>query len=84
VNGDGCESDCKKTSGWKCFTHPVTKISECCNFNGKWESGEECDDGNKKDGDGCSSTCRVETGYMCHTGFTDFVGGEKRPKQKID
>jgi cysteine-rich repeat protein len=28
--------------------------------NGKWENGEECDDGNVEDGDGCSSTCKLE------------------------
>ena len=27
--------------------------------NGVLETGEECDDGKRKDGDGCSSTCQV-------------------------
>jgi cysteine-rich repeat protein len=33
--------------------------------DGLFDSGEECDDGNKTDGDGCSSACLVELGYSC-------------------
>ena len=33
--------------------------------NGRVQSGEECDDGNRGDGDGCSSQCVVEAGWTC-------------------
>ncbi len=35
--------------------------------NGKLDSGEECDDGNKADGDGCSATCAVERDPATYT-----------------
>jgi len=35
--------------------------------NSKWQSGEECDDGNDDDGDGCSASCQVEEGWECET-----------------
>ncbi|MFA7169445.1 MAG: DUF4215 domain-containing protein [Candidatus Paceibacterota bacterium] len=38
--------------------------------NGKIESGEECDDGNKTDNDGCSSSCKKETS-VCGNGKTE-------------
>ncbi len=33
--------------------------------NGKVESPEECDDGNRLDGDGCSPDCAIEAGWIC-------------------
>jgi cysteine-rich repeat protein len=33
--------------------------------DGVFDSGEECDDGNKAEGDGCSSGCLVEDGFSC-------------------
>lgn len=50
-NGDGCEDDCKLTSG----TDP-----EC--GNGVPEIGEGCDDGNTENGDGCDENCQIESG----------------------
>lgn len=35
--------------------------------NGQWDSGEECDDGNRIAGDGCSAGCTVENGWHCIT-----------------
>lgn len=44
--------------------------------NGKMESGEECDDGNKADGDGCSSSCLLENGF-CGDGIVEKLLGEQ-------
>jgi len=43
---------------------PVPPSAFC--GNGKLETGERCDDGNKKNGDGCSSLCLIEpSGPFC-------------------
>ncbi|MBE2253857.1 MAG: hypothetical protein IAE78_30285, partial [Myxococcus sp.] len=39
--------------------------------NGRLETGEACDDGNKTDGDGCESTCQPTPG----TGGGSAAGG---------
>lgn len=51
---------CADETGGAAF-HPVGEGS--CG-NGKWNVGEECDDGNTEDGDGCSATCALEFGYQ--------------------
>lgn len=40
--------------------------------NGQWDSGEECDDGNRTNGDGCNSQCDVESGWICNPYDTCF------------
>lgn len=41
---------------------PVT--NDC--GNGRLDTGEGCDDGNRNSSDGCSSTCQVEPGFVCN------------------
>ncbi|MBI4822437.1 MAG: thrombospondin type 3 repeat-containing protein [Deltaproteobacteria bacterium] len=34
--------------------------------NGRPDTGEACDDGNRSDGDGCSAACAIEAGFECN------------------
>ena len=73
---DGCSADCAEIEeGYRCpeagkacekidKPGPEPEKAEC--GNGKVETGEACDDGNKDSGDGCSSDCTtVEPGWVC-------------------
>lgn len=68
--GSGCSPFCRLELGYECSNNNCTSVraittSERCG-NGKVESGEACDDGNRLGGDGCSPDCRVETSFECN------------------
>ena len=74
---NGCSSDCKASTGYKCVNSPKKCTTDCTSTgvecvkinygNGKIDPDgyEQCDDGNTKDGDGCSSNGLLEAGYVC-------------------
>lgn len=49
----------KNVTGINFLNHQESSSKPVCG-NGKVESGEECDDGNKTNGDGCSCDCKKE------------------------
>jgi len=61
---DGCSMTCQINSGWTCHSGfsinqlpENTSPSKCWKCNdGKWEEGEECDDGDSSK-EGCLDTC---------------------------
>lgn len=50
-------------TGYECLV-PGQLCTLLCG-NGRMDSGEVCDDGNRVSGDGCSSSCTVEAHYKC-------------------
>ena len=64
-NGDGCNSACRRESGWTCNSASPSVCQKC--GNGEREGTESCDDGNTSGGDGCSSSCSRESGWTCST-----------------
>ena len=77
VNGDGCDSGCKRELGQNCTADAQCGSSVCdtldsdtCEMantcqNGKVEGSEGCDDGNAMAGDGCDASCKKELGQSC-------------------
>src|SRR5262249_6619832 len=51
--------------GWKCpVTGGACSVDVYCG-NGVKDTGEQCDDHNRRSYDGCSSTCFIEPGWTC-------------------
>jgi cysteine-rich repeat protein len=70
--GDGCDENCRKEIGWRCYNNPyntrtLCEHNECGDsfINREDPENEECDDGNLLDDDGCTSECKKMKGYFC-------------------
>ncbi|KAL4505324.1 hypothetical protein ABPG72_002386 [Tetrahymena utriculariae] len=67
-NAQGCDSNCKVVSGFKCFHQDPYLLDVCVSAlcgDGNLDSSEQCDDGNNINGDGCSLDCKTEIGFNC-------------------
>ncbi|PIQ76459.1 hypothetical protein COU78_06670 [Candidatus Peregrinibacteria bacterium CG10_big_fil_rev_8_21_14_0_10_49_24] len=75
ADGESCESDFDCSFFGKCH-YDLAKDTACskeCSVinrcgNGKKDTGEQCDDGNRKDDDGCSKDCVLEEGTVLSCG----------------
>ncbi len=76
INGDGCETTCRRTDGQPCtmdnqchsgVCDPDSGTCEPANVcgNGEVENAEVCDDGNSTDGDGCNTDCKLSDTEEC-------------------